>query len=504
MPEGAAPVGSRGAAPLFPPAFPTLVSAAAFCLVATLNSGGYRYGVSDQAFYLPAVFRQLNPALFPRDAAMLATQDRLMLVDELVGVIARTSGIGVPSLFLAGYVAALLLVWSGALGLGGALLQSRWSAAALVAALTLRHRITETAVNTLEGYFHPRMVAFGLGLLAVVAFLRARGWLAGALVGVAAAIHPTIALWFGVWLAAAAIVARPPGLRVRWGGGLILLVAGGAVILGPLRDRMVVMDPAWTAVLASKDYVFPTAWPAGAWLTNLAYPLVTLAIFRARARAGVTVPREAAVVAGAVALAGVFLLSLPFVAMRLALAVQLQVSRVFWMLDVLTTVYVIWWIAEAPARRPFVRRAAFLVLAAAATARGVYVTYVEQDRAIVRPDLPGDDWTETMRWLGSRPEGAHVLADPGHAWKYGSSVRVAARRDVLLEEVKDSAMAMYGRDVARRVAERTNAIGDFQTLTPERALALAKEYELDFLVTEHPLALPIVYRNGRFTIHRLR
>ena len=109
-----------------------------------------------------------------------------------------------------------------------------------------------------------------------------------------------------------------------------------------------------------------------------------------------------------------------------------------------------------------------------------------------------------MRWLAGTPESAHVLADPGHAWKYGSSVRVSGRRDVLLEEVKDSAMAMYGRDVARRVAGRTAAIGDFQALTPERALSLAKEYELDFLVTEHALALPIAYRNGRFTIHRLR
>jgi hypothetical protein len=285
--------------------------------------------------------------------------------------------------------------------------------------------------------------------------------------------------------------------------GLILAVAGGAVILGPLRDRMVIMDPAWTAVLATKDYVFPTAWPAGAWLTNLAYPIVTLAIFRARARAGVTVPREAAVVAGAVALAGVFLLSLPFVAWRLALAVQLQVSRVFWMLDVLTTVYVLWWIAEAPGRRPLVRRAAFLVLAAAATTRGVYVTYVEQDRAVVRPDLPRDEWTAAMTWLAGTPESTHVLADPGHAWKYGSSVRVAARRDVLLEEVKDSAMAMYGRAVARRVAERTDAIGDFQALTPERALALARAYDLDYLVTERPLSLPIAYRNSRFTIHLL-
>ncbi len=34
------------------------------------------------------------------------------------------------------------------------------------------------------------------------------------------------------------------------------------------------------------------------------------------------------------------------------------------------------------------------------------------------------------------------LADPGHAWKYGSSVRLAAGRDLFLEEVKDVALAV--------------------------------------------------------------
>ena len=42
--------------------------AVAFVLLATLNSAGYRYGASDQAFYIPAVLRHLDPALFPRDA----------------------------------------------------------------------------------------------------------------------------------------------------------------------------------------------------------------------------------------------------------------------------------------------------------------------------------------------------------------------------------------------------------------------------------------------------
>src|SRR5688572_15936142 len=42
-----------------------------FVLVATANGAGYRYGTSDQAFYIPSVVRALDPAAFPRDAALI-------------------------------------------------------------------------------------------------------------------------------------------------------------------------------------------------------------------------------------------------------------------------------------------------------------------------------------------------------------------------------------------------------------------------------------------------
>ena len=59
----------------------------------TLNTAGYRYGASDQAFYVPAVLQHLNPALFPRDRALLSAQDRLMVFDEIAAGVARLTGV---------------------------------------------------------------------------------------------------------------------------------------------------------------------------------------------------------------------------------------------------------------------------------------------------------------------------------------------------------------------------------------------------------------------------
>jgi hypothetical protein len=80
---------------------------------------------------------------------------------------------------------------------------------------------------------------------------------------------------------------------------------------------------------------------------------------------------------------------------------------------------------------------------------------------------------------------------------------VGAARDVFLEEVKDSALAIYSRVVAARVVERTRALGDVSALTAARAQALAREYDLDYLVTEADMALPLAYRNERFRVYAL-
>jgi len=58
------------------------------------------------------------------------------------------------------------------------------------------------------------------------------------------------------------------------------------------------MDEAWLSVLVSKDYLFPADWPAYAWLANLGYVVVLLAVFRLRLRAGLVSEAERALALG--------------------------------------------------------------------------------------------------------------------------------------------------------------------------------------------------------------
>lgn len=124
-------------------------------------------------------------------------------------------------------------------------------------------------------------------------------------------------------------------------------------------------------------------------------------------------------------------------------------------------------------------------------------------RPLVQMHLASGDWHDVMEWASRQPVGTQFLADPGHAQRYGTSVRVESGRDVYLEIVKDTGMAIYSADVAHRVSERTDDLGHFNQLDAERALALAGQYELDYLITEQWMNLPETRQTGRFHVYDL-
>lgn len=479
---------------------------ALFMLLATANGAGYRYGVSDQAFYIPVVARALDPELFPRDASLIDAQGRLMVVDEILAGLARSTGISLEHLFLAGYVVSLGVIWAGLVLIGTRVYHNPWAVAALGAAFTMRHRIPRTSANSFEPYFHPRMLAFGLGTLAVAALLRRRAWLAVGLVAACALIHITTAIWFAVLVGVAlAILDTQLRTLVMGGASAAVLVLLWATTAGPLRAALVTMDEVWMQAVASKDSLFANDWPPWAWLANLGLLGLLWWAHRWRARRRVATPEDTALVWGTTTLVALFLVTLPAVAAGLSLAVQFQISRVFWLVDFVALVYVI--AAAADSSRTVMSRAAMvaLLLVALSTIRGTYVMLVERpDRALFQVQLPDSPWEDAMRWAARQPRDIHVLADPGHASKYGTSVRVSAERDVLVEDVKDSALAIYSRDVAVRVVDRITAVGDFAALTADRSRDLARRYDLDYLVTDADLALPLAYRNTQFRIYSLR
>jgi hypothetical protein len=481
-----------------------------FILLATASAGGYRFGVSDQAFHVPAVVRALTPAAFPHDASLLDAEARLMVFDDIVAAAVRTSGLSIETIFLLGYLVTTALLWVGLVLLARTIYGSAWSLLLLGAIVTLRHRIPRTTVNSFEPYFYPRTLAFALGVLGIAAVLRRRPWFAVAATGAAVVAHATTGLWFVVVVAVAWMRLDSRVRRLAWAGVAgVLVVAAWMALSGRLASSLAPMDGTWLAVMADNNSLFPTEWPAWAWAVNLALPVVLFGIHRARVRRQSSRVEDEAVVWGALALVAVFVASLPLVAWRWTLPTQLQFSRVFWLIDFLVALYGVALIDDLVrhrSSRSTLSRIALAVLAIALL-RGTFVMRREHpERALFQVTLPVSDWNDAMQWLARQPGGINVLADPGHSLLYGSSVRVAAHRDVVLENIKDTSVALYSREVAMRVRERRANIGsDFAHLSTSRAGVLARTYDVDYLVTSgDAVSFAVAYRNETFRIYDLR
>ena len=498
-PSSAAPL-DRGSVALW---------AVAFVVTATLNAGGYRYGASDQAFYIPAILHQLDPSLFPRDWAMIGAQGKFFFVDEIFAALVRVTGLSLPVWFAFAQLTTLSLLFAGAYALGRQVLTTRWALAAWLAALTLRHRIAKTGANTLEGYFHPRMLVFAIGMVALADVLRGRRGRPLLLLVASAALHPTTAALF-LGIGFATIVVSDMRLRrpVLVAGAIAAGVGMLAVAAGMTPFDLTPMDGPWRALVASKDYTFPAEWSPGTWVTNLAGVMVILAVGWVRRRDGRLTAHEQGLLAGCLALVACFLVSLPLVTAGLPLAVQLQTSRVFWPVETIAILCLVWWLVDRPAcadSRARLPRVVAALLVAVSVSRAAYVGLVESpDRKTFAFDLPQDDWATALRWIREQtPVDAYVLADPGHAWKMGTAVRIGAARDVFLEETKDVAMAMYSRDAAHLVTERIAATQGFADWTPDRFRALAAREGLTVLVSERALDLPVLHRSGAIVVYRL-
>jgi hypothetical protein len=279
-------------------------------------------------------------------------------------------------------------------------------------------------------------------------------------------------------------------------------------VFGWLAIRGLRIDESRRVALLEKDYLYPLEWPAYAWILNLLYLPLVAAIYRRRRTLGLLAPGETLLLYGLAALVAGFALSLPLTAWNVALAVQLQVNRVFWVLDAAFILYLAWWLMDdLAARRGRALRAGVVVaLALLSIARGTYVLAIETKRPLVQVSLPVNEWTSALAWLREQPANWHVLTDPGHASKFGVSARVGALRDTVLEQSKDSGLAIYERGIALRVAERSQALSGFADFGTDQVRAVARRFSADVAVVERSQSLdfPVLYENARFVVYDLR
>ena len=223
---------------------------------------GYHPGLEDDAFYLAAIKRNLNPALFPHDSEFFRLQFQATIFDKLIAFSARLPHLPLAWMVLLWQVAAIFLLLHGVWRISRRCFTppaAQWSAVATVA-LLLTLPLPGIALNLTDQYLHPRTLATAAILAAIVAVLDRRFWIAGLLLAVAVSIHAIMAS-FGISFCIFLFWSQ----RVRAPRRSSAVPLMGALLL-PLGWLWQPASDAWRQAASTRGFYYPARWHWYEWL----------------------------------------------------------------------------------------------------------------------------------------------------------------------------------------------------------------------------------------------
>ena len=248
---------------------------------------GYHPGLEDDAYYLAAIKRDLNPGLYPHDADFFRLQFQATIYDKLIAASIRITHLPPDLTIFLWQVAVTLAILAACLAIARRCFQkpeAHWSATAAVAAL-LTIPVSGTGVSLTDQYLHPRALATAAILGAIIAILDHRRLRAAFFLIAAATMHIIMAA-FGISLCLFLSwqnSRRDSGPRLSSGAKLRTNAAIFTSAALPLPWLFQPTTEAWRAAAATRHFNLLNAWAWYEWL-GVIVPFVILYYFARQAR----------------------------------------------------------------------------------------------------------------------------------------------------------------------------------------------------------------------------
>lgn len=480
------------------------------CLLLLVSLGallveGYHPGVEDDAVYLSAIQRRLDPALYPHDSRLFTMQMQASVFDKMMAAWVRVTHIPVPASELLGQIlAAIFLLW-GCWRIAKRCFPSeagQWAGVALVGAL-FSLPVAGTGLYIFDQYLHPRAIATGLILAAIIAVLEQRWVLASVLLLVSVVMHPIMGA-FGVsycvilWIADRRGSTRP--LQTR----RVVIAAG--LIPAWIFERP---SPAWRVALSTHDYCFLGRWTWYEWLGAVAPIFILGAMARYARRADRPVMAR---LAGCAAVFAAFQLIVACIIMltpALVRLVPMQPMRFLHLVYLIMALLGGGLFGEKLLQAHAWRWALlFLPLVC-----GMYFAQRSLFPGSDHLELPGraspNPWLEAFAWVrANTPVDAYFALDP-HYMELPEenfySFRALAERSELADWVKDSSVATQVPELAPLWEQQTQATLGWKQFRQQDFERLRREFGVDWIIVQGSgvpgLACP--YTNGTISACQL-
>jgi hypothetical protein len=482
---------------------------------------GYHPGLEDDAFYLAAIKRDLNPALFPHDADFFLLQFQATIFDKLIAFSAPLSHLPLAWTVLLWQLAGIFFMLHGCWRIVRRCFAdsaAQWAGVAMIAAL-LTLPVTGTGISLADQYLHPRILATAAILAAIADVIDRKYFRAAALLILAFAIHAIMAglgisLCGFLWWKQRASGKKELSIPIT----MAVLVPPGFFI--PLSWLFEPASNAWRQAAATRGFYFLTKWEWYEWLGIFA-PLVVLYIFKRwlLARAAKENPNLLLMVS-AVLEYGVFFTVVGLVVMLVPALLRL---RPFEPMRYLHLIYLFFFLfAGALLGRYIIRRHVYRwVLLFVPLSGGMFYAQRTLYPATEHIEWPGagskNAWLQAFDWIRQNTPadalfaiGPHYMAQPGEDYH---GFRALAERSVLADYEKDGGMAARVPRLAPRWLKELNAqqgwkdfqAADFLRLHDQFGVTWVILTRSDALGARQPAAtsLTCLYENREVRVCRL-
>lgn len=510
MENGNAPAGSSPAGHLTRDALLLLLLTATSVLL-----HGYHYGHQDQAVWLPAIKKVLNPNLYPFDSTFFLAQTQLSLFPQLVAFALRTTRLPADWGVFLWHLVTIYLVLLGCLGIARRCFAkpgAQWAAVATIWATRLM-TATGSKVNLMDRYLHPRDLATPMILFALVALLD-RKLIALAWIFAAGFIHPTMAIFGAYHLAIQAWkLPRPMALALA----SALAVAG--MLLLPLAWPAIgpVPNSAWSEALAIRRFLFPLRWHWYEWL-GVVVPLGLLLWYaRTGRRADLMIVAHISgrlALAGALGVVGSVIISTVPALERFIPTEPMRTLHLVYLLWILLSGGLL---GEYVLRDRPLRWIMFFAPLCVVFFLGNHLSYRASPQVEWPGQAPRNAWLEAFDWARrNTPRDAIFALDPTYMNQPGEDshgFRAFAERSALVDGVKDWAVTVNCPELAYAWRQQMRDLAGWRDFRREDFLRLERRYRVTWVVVQRsrtgppipPAAaeLPCPYANNTVMVCRV-
>lgn len=447
---------------------------------------GYHPGLEDDAFYLAAIKRHLNPSLFPRDADFFTVQFQATIYDKLIACFVRLTHVPLAWTLLLWQFAAVFLILCCCWRISHRCFADRsaqWAAVAMIAAL-LTLPVSGTGINLADQYLHPRNLATAAIVAAVVEVLDRRLWLAGILLAFAFANHAIMAA-FGISFC----VFLWWSLRARDRRQSPMPVA--IALLAPLGWIFEPGSEAWRQAASTRSFYYLSRWEWYEWLGVFA-PLVLIYAFLRFMRRKPSESLEGSALlplASSLFYYGIFQ---TVVALVVMLPPGLERLRPFEPMRYLHLLYLFFFLIAGGLAGQYVLQRhiyrwipLFLPLSA-----GMFYAQHQMYPATEHVELPGiesrNEWLRAFAWIRQNTPADSMFAfDPHYMTLPGEdyhAFRALAERSAMADYEKDGGMAARVPRLAPRWLKQVNARKAWRSFQPGDLQRLKGEFGVNWIV----------------------